>query len=93
MFQLEGLELEQDASEHLNNYIKELVDNKHKYFGNARTVRKIVKEAIRRQNLRMADLSAKQRNEDMIKTITLDDMLNFKLVESDLPERKGIGFR
>ncbi|MFT4665222.1 MAG: SpoVK/Ycf46/Vps4 family AAA+-type ATPase [Polaribacter sp.] len=93
MFQAEELILEPNVRQHLNDYIKELVDNKHKYFGNARTVRKIVKEAIRRQNLRMADLPVSERSEKLVKQITLDDVTDFKLVESDLPERKGIGFR
>ncbi len=93
MFAAEDMILQQDASDHLTNYISELVDHKHKYFGNARTIRKIVKEAIRRQHLRMADIPTKKRQDDMTKTVTLDDVTDFQLVEKDLPEQKGIGFR
>jgi SpoVK/Ycf46/Vps4 family AAA+-type ATPase len=93
MFQEEGLLLEAEARKHLHRYISDMVNNKHKYFGNARTIRKIVKEAIRRQNLRMADIPAAQRSDELVKTILLPDVMDFKLVESDLPERKGIGFR
>ncbi|MFK7806410.1 MAG: AAA family ATPase [Saprospiraceae bacterium] len=93
MFEDEDLILEADAKKHLVSYIEEMIDKKHKYFGNARTIRKIVKEAVRRQNLRMADLDPKERKAELVNKVTLADVTDFKLVESDLPERKGIGFR
>ena len=93
MFKLEDLTLEESASKHMNEYIQKLVNNKHKYFGNARTIRKIVKETIRRQNLRMAELDPDKRSPQLIKTITLEDISNFQLVEANAQSRKGIGFR
>ncbi len=93
MFKREELILEEAAAKHLDEYIQKLVDNKHKYFGNARTIRKIVRETIRRQNLRMADLTPKKRSAQLIKTITLDDISNFQLAEEEMQARKGIGFR
>ena len=93
MFKLEELILEEAAAKHLDEYIQKLVDNKHKYFGNARTIRKIVRETIRRQNLRMADLPPKKRSAQLIKTITIDDISNFRLAEEEMQAKKGIGFR
>ncbi len=93
MFNSEELVLDEAAAKHLNEYIQKLVDNKHKYFGNARTIRKIVRETIRRQNLRMADLAPKDRSPELIRSVNLNDISNFQLVEEENNARKGIGFR
>ena len=92
MFDKEELLLAPEALNHLGSYIEKLLNNKHKYFGNARTVRKIVNETIKRQNLRMAGMDSKERKPDMISTVTLDDISGFQLLEED-SEKKGIGFR
>ena len=93
MLETEGLILNETAEKHLIEYIKKLLDNKHKYFGNARTVRKIVQETIRRQNLRMAGMTAKKRTPQQIKTITLEDISEFQIMEEDIELKRGIGFR
>ncbi|MEM9823663.1 MAG: AAA family ATPase, partial [Bacteroidota bacterium] len=93
MFKSEQLELDGAAADHLEAYIKKLLNNKHKYFGNARTIRKIVSETIRRQHLRMAAIPTDQRTEALIKQVTLADISSFQLMEEELEERKGIGFR
>ncbi len=93
MFSIEELQLNTAAEEHLNAYIQKLLDNKHKYFGNARTIRKIVGETIRRQNLRMAEMPAAKRSLDLVKEVTLDDISNFQLMENEIEKKKGIGFR
>ena len=73
-----------------------MLEHKHKYFGNARSVRKVVKEIARRQNLRLAEMPANKRTADLMRLITLEDFKDFKLIEQgeneELP-RKGIGFR
>lgn len=92
MFEDEGLEMEKPAEEHLKTYIENLLKRKHKYFGNARTMRKIVQETIRRQNLRMAEMAAHDRTEEMTKLITLTDIENFTLMESEVEDKRGIGF-
>jgi len=74
-------------------YIKKLVENKHKYFGNARTIRKIVSETIKRQNLRMAEIPAEDRNWLLIHTIKLEDISEFRVMEAEQKQRRGIGFR
>ncbi|MEO1437787.1 MAG: stage V sporulation protein K, partial [Bacteroidota bacterium] len=91
MAEYEGLEFHPDALAHLESYISRMLKNKHKYFGNARTVRKIVDEAMRKQNLRMADMPADQRTPDTMRTILMQDIEEFKLVEQD-NQRRSIGF-
>ena len=93
MFEKEELELDAEALQHLESYIEKLLSNKHKYFGNARTIRKIVNETIKRQNLRMAGMDPKDRKPEMISTVALDDISGFQLLEEDSSEKKGIGFR
>ncbi|MEM6725098.1 MAG: stage V sporulation protein K, partial [Bacteroidota bacterium] len=91
MAEYEGLFFQPDAIAHLENYISRMLKNKHKYFGNARTVRKIVDEAMRKQNLRMADLPSNQRTPETVRTILMEDIEEFKLVEQD-NQRRTIGF-
>ena len=90
MFAMEDLELDAAALQHLKTKIDKLIRNKHKYFGNARTIRKIVEQAIRNQHLRMANLSSEERTEEMVITITIDDVKDFNLMEEEV--RRGIGF-
>lgn len=92
MFDQEDLVLDAVAREHLEKYLDKLLTNKHKYFGNARTIRKIVGEATRRQNLRMAETPKEQRTTTLIQTVTIEDIKQFDLMEAD-HESKGIGFR
>jgi len=70
-----------------------MIENKHKYFGNARTMRKVIKEAIKRQNLRMADVPHADRDWMLIHTIQRDDVKGFQLMENENQRRRGIGFR
>jgi SpoVK/Ycf46/Vps4 family AAA+-type ATPase len=96
MFENENLFLDGDSKTHLVKYIDRMLEHKHKYFGNARSIRKVVKEIARRQNLRLAEMPAGTRTSAMMRLITLEDFKDFKLIEQedndDLP-RKGIGFR
>ncbi len=91
MFEQEDLKMSDEAKESLEKYISHLLSNKHKYFGNARTIRKIVAEAIKKQHLRMADLPPEKRTEHMIYTVSLDDVSDFNLMEEDI--KPGIGFK
>jgi SpoVK/Ycf46/Vps4 family AAA+-type ATPase len=81
-----------EAQEHLKNYLAFTHQYRDKYFGNARTVRQIVNEAIKNQNLRLANLSMEERAQSSIHTLTLDDVANFKLNNDNLFEKKSIGF-
>lgn len=81
-----------EAQEHLKNYLAFTHQYRDKYFGNARTVRQIVNEAIKNQNLRLANLSIEERAQSSVHTLTLDDVANFKLNNDNLFEKKSIGF-
>ncbi len=94
MLKKEYLFVNEEAAAHLKNYITQLVANRNKYFGNARTMRKIVADTIHHQNLRMAGIPAAQRTPDMIKTVTLEDVKNFELdIEGKTTVRESIGFK
>jgi SpoVK/Ycf46/Vps4 family AAA+-type ATPase len=92
MFQQENYRVEAEAREHLGKYMTFLHQFRDKYFGNARTVRQIVLEAIKNQNLRVA--AAKIKDEPEVHTITLDDVATFTFDKDKLNlfVRKGIGF-
>lgn len=94
LFEKEKLHLDEEATIYLQQYVEDLLLHKHQYFGNARSMRKIVKEITRRQNLRLAELPAAERTTEMVQTVTLTDFEDFKLSEfQDERKHKGIGFR
>jgi len=94
MFQNEKMKLSTAAQQHLGAYLEFLHEYRDQYFGNARTVRTIVTEAIKNQNLRLAATPVKKRTKTAIDTITLEDVQSFKLSKEDLVfKKKTIGFR
>jgi SpoVK/Ycf46/Vps4 family AAA+-type ATPase len=95
MFQANDLFMIEDASKLVRAHIENLLAHKHKYFGNARTIRKIVEEVVRRQNLRLANILPSERTHDMVKTITAEDVKDFSLIEQDDSNEKhgSIGFK
>lgn len=86
----EDLEFDAAAKIHIIKYIDKLVKTKHKYFGNARTIRKIIAQAVHKQHLRMAQLSPDKRTEKVINLVTFEDVSEFNLLETDVKD--GIGF-
>lgn len=92
MLQHEKLTPDVEADEYLKKYMKYLYDRRDKYFGNARSVRKIISQAVRKQHLRMASLDKASRTEEMLLTLTLADLkdLNF---EEEAGNQRKIGFR
>ena len=93
MFNDEGVKATAKALEFLKNYFVRIYRQRDKYFGNARTVRKIVLEAIKNQNLRLAELPIDQRG-NKIKQITYDDVVSIKALDMDETtfEKKTIGY-
>jgi len=69
-----GFTLAPAAEKSLGRLIANMYENKDKYFGNGRSIRKIVEEAIRNQNLRMSDLNPEKRSKKMIKTLNAKDI-------------------
>lgn len=94
MFRKQDMQINTAAKEHLGAYLEFIHEFRDQYFGNARTVRSVVGEAIKNQNLRLAAMPAKKRTKATINTITLEDVQSFKLSKEDLVfEKKTIGFR
>jgi hypothetical protein len=93
MFASSGLTLDEKAAEHLLSYIEYLHRIRNKYFGNARSVRKIVEKTIRKQNLRMALLKPEERSEEMMSTVIFQDVEGFKVEGIKRREKKTLGFK
>ncbi len=91
MLKAEDLTPDKAAEEHLKLYIKKLYKVRDKYFGNARTVRKIVEEAVRKQNLRMASVPARKRSAEAVRTLTYPDVKDIE-VNKALGSSESIGF-
>lgn len=89
MFSLENLKPDIEAESHISKYLQDVYDARDKYFGNAREVRKLVEQSIKKQNLRMASLTNEERNQQMIETIAIDDVSFLKF---EKPKGGSIGF-
>jgi hypothetical protein len=87
-----SIHADDDASNHLKLYFELLHQSRNQFFGNARTVRKLVEEAIKNQHLRLAKLEASQREKNMIMQLKLEDVEEFKLESVKPAEKKSIGF-
>jgi len=93
MFKAENLNVTEEALNHLKAYFDYLYQKRDKFFGNARTVRKVVQQAIKNQNLRMASIPKDQRTEELIHTLTIDDVKEFNESLEASNQSGGIGFR
>ena len=91
LYAAENLIPDAEATEHLTKYITAIYTNRDRYFGNARTIRKVVGESIKNQNLRMASVPASQRTKEMLNTLTLADVVEF--VPEPNKTRVTIGFK
>ena len=92
MLKKEGYKIYGEAKKLLKTKFKSLHQSKDKYFGNARTVRKLILEIIQSQNLRM---SLEKSIEDPRKNTLIElvdvEKVNFEL-DKNAFNRKGIGF-
>jgi SpoVK/Ycf46/Vps4 family AAA+-type ATPase len=101
LFQIAKLMLEEahvvsteEADEHLRKYFTFLHEFRDKYFGNARTIRQIVSEALKNMNLRLAAIPVDSRSPELVNVLTYKDVEPFKLDKSGfLFNKKTIGFR
>ncbi|MHC1775375.1 MAG: AAA family ATPase [Lentimicrobium sp.] len=87
-----GLIADLSVIEHLNAYFSYHAGTRNQYFGNGRFVRKVIEKAIRNQNLRLSQIPKEERSETLIKTITLEDVQEFRL-DSDLLVKRQLGFK
>lgn len=91
MIGTEDLKLDKKASEFMSEYIKDLVRQKSKYFGNARAIRKVVEKVVKNQNLRLAETPVGKRTDAMKRTVILDDVKTFDATKDDFLESgKGV---
>jgi SpoVK/Ycf46/Vps4 family AAA+-type ATPase len=95
MFHDAGVTLAQDAEEHMKNYLEFVHEYRDKYFGNARVVRQVVTDAINKHNLRLAAMPREERTENVLNTLTMQDVDHLRLDKSELAfnNKKTIGFQ
>lgn len=92
MLEEKGYHLQENAREQLTEYLTFLHDHRDRYFGNARTVRTIVDQAIKNQNLRLAAIEKEDR--DGLDQISLADVQEFETnTDQFVFNKKRIGFR
>jgi SpoVK/Ycf46/Vps4 family AAA+-type ATPase len=89
MFGESELKMDDEAQIFFINHIKSLCSKRDKFFGNAREIRKSVEQVVLKQNLRLAELPKKDRNEDLIHTVTLKDV---EKLPTDIKEKSKFGF-
>ncbi len=92
MLAQKGLKADAKAAEHIKGYIAHLYAYRNKFFGNARSIRKVVEKAYRNQELRMADLPKNKRTKEAMSTLILADVQEFK-PEALKTDRPGLGFK
>ena len=90
----QGYELTTKAKKYLSEYMSFIYQFRDKYFGNARTVRSIIHDMIKFQNLRLAGMPASERIDLNLHQIKLSDVSQLKMKKDDaLFNKKTIGFR
>jgi len=92
MLAQKGLKADAKAAEHIKKYIAHLYAYRNKFFGNARSIRKMVEKAYRNQELRMADLPKSERTKEVMSTLILADVQGFQ-PEKLTSDRPGIGYK
>ncbi|MEM9824163.1 MAG: AAA family ATPase [Bacteroidota bacterium] len=84
----------EEARSYLSDYFDYLYKYRDKYFGNARSVRNVVTEAVKNQNLRLAALSVTERENTSTQILTLADVSALKMKNDDfIFNKKRIGFK
>lgn len=74
MLAQQELVMDDEAITHFKMHIRALVSFRDKFFGNAREIRKSIGEAVKNQNLRLAEMTKEQRTAEMMRTITFKDV-------------------
>ena len=86
----ENIRLDNEAYDYLQKYINSIYIYRDKYFGNAREIRKLIVDAIQNQNLRLASMKKDERTKEMLETMNLEDLKEFKINEG---KRGSLGFK
>ncbi|MCC5944891.1 MAG: AAA family ATPase [Bernardetiaceae bacterium] len=88
-----NLEADKNAEKYLRDSLNELILRKDKFFGNARTVRKIIEEAIKQQHLRVAQIPIEKRTQKILKYIKREDLEKISFKNDELSGKRPVGFR
>lgn len=89
----QGMRLSSKAGNELKILLLELYRGRDKYFGNARTVRKIVLELVKHQNLRYSKMPIEKRTKQNELQITFEDVLKLDIhAENRAFQRRSIGY-
>jgi len=91
LFNKEGVTPDAIAAQHLKNYFAFLHKRRDKHFGNARTVRQVVGEAVKNQHLRLASMKKEERTKELMEVIIFDDVKEFEIKETNAGG-KSLGF-
>ncbi len=87
----EGLHTTPEAETHLKAYLINLYDSRDKFFGNARTVRQLVVDVVRKQNLRLASIPSELRDKKELSSLSLEDVKHLEIKEDN--NRSSLGFK
>ena len=92
MIHQQDMRITPKALEHLTGYFRFLYDYRDKYFGNARTIRQVIQDVIKNQNLRLAKGGPDVRNQ--VNLITFEDVKDFAK-DKNLQhfQRQSIGYK
>lgn len=91
MLSEKSLKPDKATADHIKSYLTTLYEKRDKFFGNARSVRRMVEKAHRNQELRMASLPKAQRTKKAMGTLSLDDVKEF--VVGATKKSVGLGFK
>ena len=90
LLKTENIRLDNEAYDYLQKYITSIYVYRDKYFGNAREIRKLIGEAVQNQNLRLASMKKEDRTKEMLETMNMEDLKEFKINEG---KRGSLGFK
>lgn len=94
LFAKEDVDPDEASQQHLKNYFTFLHSKRDKHFGNARSVRQVVGESVRNQNLRLASMKKEDRTPELMASIILDDVKEFEIKDAPtISNRPSIGFK
>lgn len=93
MLESENLKPNEKATEYLKTYLTAMHEKRDAFFGNARSVRQVVKEAVKNQHLRMAALPHAERTAESMATLDYEDVAKFDLATLGQKGNESIGFR
>ncbi len=89
-----NLKPDEEAEKELKHIMELMYNSRDKYFGNGRAVRKLVEEIVRHQHLRMSEIASTKRSNDIISTLTAQDIKEINLKEIiQKTKTSGIGFQ